>query len=167
MTVITTQSSTKCPLFGQFQKLDVLTLPTYENVMKAYLWESYSTNKYIKWKNISQIEEIQASSSIPTVLTNCIQDILKKYHQQYRNLLKPNKSRKDNKYIKRVEDFKLNARKLFDVAACKYLSKKCICQLDKKILEHEKQFLFDQRNNRKMIIGSMDGTTTKQILKNV
>ena len=58
MTVITTQSSTKCPLFGQFQKLDVLTLPTYENVMKAYLWESYSTNKYIKWKNISQIEEI-------------------------------------------------------------------------------------------------------------
>ena len=53
-----------------------------------------------------------------------------------------------------------------DVVACKCLSERCNCQLNKKVLEREKQFLFDQRNNRKIIIGSVEGTITKIMLKN-
>ena len=82
MAVNMTRSATKCPLFGQCKKLDVLTLLTYDNVMKACLWESHSINKYSRWKNISQnltsqVEEIWASACIPIVSTKRIQDILK------------------------------------------------------------------------------------------
>ncbi len=54
-----------------------------------------------------------------------MKDMLDMYHRKYRNLLKPYKSRKDSPaYINRIELYKADGQKLFDIPACKCTGKK-------------------------------------------
>ncbi|GBN17974.1 hypothetical protein AVEN_161557-1 [Araneus ventricosus] len=102
-------------------------------------------------------------------------------HDSYIKLRKSYKRDKDEPLFKaRLEDFKLKARSLFDVAACKctmtvnYAEKtpdacqcailiKCLCEKTKIIPVLELRFMFLQRNYNLGKIGSIDKTVTKKL----
>ena len=91
------------------------------------------------------------------------------YHDKYRNILKPFKSRQhDESYLLKLRVFNDEASiKLFDIAACKCLdvSHLCKCAKDMKVPQEERQFLIDQRTSRKMMIGHVDIIGTKKLQK--
>jgi hypothetical protein len=53
------------------------------------------------------------------------------YHDKYRNLMKSYKGRKTNeKYVNKLEEFKLESEKLFDISSCECHSWKiCKCEI--------------------------------------
>jgi len=90
-------------------------------------------------------------------------------HSNYRNLLKPYKSRHcDPAYNGRFKKFATEADlQLFDIAICKCINfPSCKCKLQHEVPPAERIFLTDQRNQRKILIGSVDvGTTKKLVLR--
>ena len=78
--------------------------------------------------------------------------------------MKPYKQRsKDSNYLHKIELFKKDSDRMFDIAACKCKDlSTCTCEKICKVPINERVFLVDQRNERKMMIGNVDITTTKQ-----
>ena len=67
------------------------------------------------------------------------------------------KSRKDTQTIQlKLESFKEEASKLFDIAACKCEFQTCKREKSKKVPQREQAFLADQRGKRVMAIGTVD-----------
>lgn len=65
-----------------------------------------------------------------------------------------------------VENFKMDAKKLFDISACKCnIFLKCTCLKESKVPKNEQSLLIDQRTERKMFIGSVDVPVTKRLIK--
>src|SRR5437899_88287 len=102
---IKTRKSTTCPIFGAPKELDTRLLPTYESVMKCYLWWKHKlklTGQEPKAADISdrvaiEIEEIWFRASIPVVSRDRVLKLIRVYHDSYRNLMKPYKGRHNNK----------------------------------------------------------------------
>ena len=73
--------------------------------------------------------------------------------------------RKDT-YQQNVSGFRDEAKQtLFDIASCKCTDvKSCKCLKEKKVPIEERKFLHDQRTERKMMIGNVDGPRTKALM---
>lgn len=170
----TTRSADECPIFGHGEDLWHRVLPTYETVMRCYIFVrndlKKSTNKdpsfsEIADKVVERLKVVWKNTSIPTVSNQRIEQMLKCYHAKYRNILKPHKGRSDSQaYRAKLEAFKLEAQnKLFDIAACKCkLPSNCACPKERKVPKEEHIFLLDQRSERKMVIDRVDITLTKK-----
>lgn len=173
---ISTRAITSCPIFGTGSDLSARLLPTYDDVMKCYIFEKeilkQKTKKDQSVDEISRIisEKLQviwAKADIPTVSSNRIIAMIKAYHQKYRNISKSMKSRSSNQTFKeKCENFKVTAQKLFDISACKCKTfNDCTCTKSNKIPAREQKFIEDQRNQRKMAMGSLDVSTSKTLTK--
>lgn len=178
ITTMTTEKSTRqtseCPVFGHPSKFSQRVLPTYEDIMKAYLFERYQRKTTLKeplWSElkcvvIDQLVEIWEISSIPTVTKQRIGQMLDSYHSKYRNLLKSYKARKNKPFfLTHINKFRENSKVLFDIAACKCAAQKCTCEKEKKVPQIELKFLNDQRGERQMMISSVDNKTTHALQK--
>lgn len=82
-------------------------------------------------------------------------------------MLKPYKQRQTNvRYTEKIHKFVADCEMLFDIAACKCVNlSACSCEKDKKVPINEREFLIDQRTNRRMFIGNVDISATKQLQK--
>jgi hypothetical protein len=116
---------------------------------------------------LTQVESLWKKASIPTISHKRGKDILWSYHDKYRLLLKPYQSRKcTESYKRKIELFKTQSHKLFDVASCKCLVlPDCRCEKRFKVPHSEHEFLSDQRTSHKMYIGSVDKATTNTLAK--
>ena len=86
-----------CPIFGTPNDISENVLPTYEAVMKCYLFERaqlrQESNKdpsaKIIARNVAEkIKSVWVKASIPTVSHERINKKLMDYHGKYRNLMK-------------------------------------------------------------------------------
>lgn len=108
----------------------------------------------------TKIEELWIKSSIPIVTHKRVLQLLKSYHSKCYNLKKSLKKLKKEK----LEEFRVQSRKLFDIAACKCKEfASCTCLREKKVPKEEQIFLEDQRTNRLMAIGRMDLIQSKKL----
>ena len=106
--------------------------------------------------------DIWIKSSIPTVSIKRVQQKIVSLHQNLRTILK----RKGVSKALAVLLTKQESQNLFDIAACQCLDLSiCTCPRESKVPELEREFLLDQRNERKMVIGSLDRETTCKLTK--
>jgi len=118
-------------------------------------------------RTAQHIEHIWIKASIPVISHKRIVEKIRMLHSNYRNLLKPYKSRQcDPAYTERLKRFATETDlQLFDIAICKCIDfPSCRCKLENKVPPAERSFLTDQRNQRKMMIGGVDVTTTKKLV---
>lgn len=169
----TTRTGGVCPIFGMPSKMRETVLPTHDDMMKHYLCvrnelKTTQNGKDPSVKDVaeqvtSDLKALWARASIPCISDKKILEKVRAYHDKYRSILKPYKERKTNaKYAAKLEMFAEEARsKLFDISACKCSDwMKCRCSKKKKVPIDEREFLLDQRNQRKMMIGSVDVAKT-------
>ena len=84
--------------------------------------------------------------------------IINNYHQKFKKFLYNYKARADTLLSQtKLSDFRSQSKMLFDSAACKCLGfSACSCVSAKKVPRKEREFLLDQRTNKKMIISGVD-----------
>ncbi|GBL75381.1 hypothetical protein AVEN_194577-1 [Araneus ventricosus] len=181
-----------CPIFGEPRSFLQNKLSTYECVIRCCFEERYNLSLVTNNKNVSfpkvastvvkQIKCLYDKASIPSLSDCQIVKIINVYHDSYIKIRKSYKRDKDKPLFKaRLEDLKLKARSLFDVAACKCTMTvkctcqnttdayqcailiKCLCEKTNKIPVLELRFMFLQRNYNLGKIGSIDKTLTKKI----
>lgn len=169
-----TRKMIDCPIFGSFSDLSGRMLPTYEDMMKCYLYERHQMQQLTKKDpavndiaNIvsKKIESLWKKASIPCVSHDRIKKMILDYHKKYRCILKPMKCRKDvPSYKRKCDQFRDHARKtLFDASCCKCKCfTDCLCLKERKVPKEEQTFLTDQRTDRKMVMSSIDVVTTKR-----
>lgn len=124
-----TRSKFYCPIFGSLNEFNDFNLPTYEDIMKEYLFKQHLNKiesgfepsvSIIANELVDNLTLIWNKPSIPIVSKRRIKQKFRYYHQKYRNLLKPYKERKDKEdYKEKVRKFREDSKKLFDIAACK------------------------------------------------
>ena len=154
--------------------MDQAQLPTYEDVIRACMWEQNerktselepSWNK-IRQSMSSHVLNIWVSGSIPTVSIRRIEDMIQEIYDKPRALARSYK--RDNgkpTFDKKIENFRNVIRKLFDIAACRCTCVNCKCPKDKKIPKQEIRFMKDQRNSRSMVIGGADKQLSNRNVK--
>lgn len=81
-----------CPIVGAKKDLICNKLPTYNDILKYYLWlDKKKASPFFTICN--RITDIWNKTKIPTILQRNILRRLKKYHQKYKHLTKQYKSR--------------------------------------------------------------------------
>lgn len=171
-----TRQSTLCPVFGEPKEHSGSNLPTYEQVMKHFLFvkfqlktTSYNPPLHASFKSVATyLLQVWQKASIPSVTPDRVIAMLKDYHGKYVNILKTQSSTsiKKETFNKKLNDFKQKSHHLFDISACKCVSfSKCSCRKEKKVPLKEQPFLLDQRSERKMAIGSVDVQESNRMRK--
>ncbi|KAG0716113.1 hypothetical protein GWK47_010415 [Chionoecetes opilio] len=163
-----------CVIFGAPREMPTNVLPTYADVMKAYIHtrqQLTTKNKYPPFAQVSEkvcvdVELVWKKASLPTVMHGRVIETLRPYNEKYKKILKPYKARKDNSnYKQQLEQFREDANKLFDISKCKCVDfvVSCKCERADKVPLKERKFLEDQRGARKMIIGGIDLMETTKL----
>lgn len=154
-----------------------IVLPTYEDMIRCF----YSVRLSLKGDGKKQpesrkvanivaqkIQEIWHRASLPTLSHRRIIEMILQFNNEYQKLLKPVKSRKTTFLAAKLEKFKNNARRLFDICSCKCKNKlSCNCDKTRKIPDIEWPFIEDQRSIRKMAIGNVDKKVTANIKRKI
>ena len=68
-------------------------------------------------------------------------------------------------YDKKFKAFVENTLTLFDIAKCKCMDNDCACPRECKVPSKEREFLADQRSNRKMMISTVDRKESRALEK--
>jgi hypothetical protein len=173
-----TRKSNCCPVFGFPAEMRENQLPTYGDIMKNFLSFRHAmkpndtckepTVVDVAMKLAPIIEKLWHKASLPIISHKRVVEKIRLYHDKYRNLLKPLKSRQgDQSYEAKIQCFAAEANsQLFDISACKCLDfQTCKCPLDRKVPTAERLFLSDQRSARNMMIGGVDLKTTTTIMR--
>lgn len=161
-----TRKSAECPIFGAPQELSPRVLPTVEDVMKYFREVEKNLKALNKNRPVpvnqtvaqvaQRVVEIWMSASIPTTTIRGIELLVRRFHERGQKLKKHMKKED-------VDRFKSKCKKLFDIASCKCtVIENCSCPLEKKVPTKEIPFLLDQRNARRMAIGSVDVLETQR-----
>uniref|UniRef100_A0A6P7F767 Uncharacterized protein LOC114325406 n=1 Tax=Diabrotica virgifera virgifera TaxID=50390 RepID=A0A6P7F767_DIAVI len=131
--------------------------------------ENNGTNRNLLVSEASEIvaqkvEGIWKSASIPIVSHQRIVSLIKEYQKKRKDLLKPYLKRKDvASYKSKLDVFKKDSLRLFDIAACKCENfNSCSCLKQNKVPIKERPFLQDQRSCRQMMIASVDFEAVRQ-----
>ncbi|CAI6354827.1 unnamed protein product [Macrosiphum euphorbiae] len=179
MACVLTRNKLKCFIFGDAKELSNNVLPTFEDVMQYYLFVKHklkpeTTSKEPSVSSIAEIiavlEKVWLKASIPVVSHTRVLQMIKTYHDKYRNILKSAKSRINiETFKKKLENFQSEAKNsLFDIAACKcVVLSLCNCEKSRKVPTIEQVFIIDQRTTRKMVMTSIDISTTKKLQKKI
>lgn len=126
---------------------DVLT--TKQDILRHHLW--LDERSWVE-KIAKKVMDIWPYAGIPTLSPRGVTKKLMQLRYEYRNLSKANKNeRESTTFIRRTDKFKTDSITLFDIAACKC---KEFCSCVEKLPDKLKEFLKDQRTERKMKISS-------------
>lgn len=170
-----TRKESRRPVFDLPKELSGTNLPTYSDVMRFYFWVkndcmSRSSTKRLETvtaitdRVASRVEEIWMKASIPIVTHNRVSQIIRSYYDKYLKLLKNFKERhNEDKYNEKINCFKEEGSRLFDIASCKCAFDKCNCEKTRKVPVVEQSFLIDQRSTRMMFISSVDKHLSKKL----
>ena len=176
---IKTRKDSSCPIFGCAKDISITTLqlPTYEDVMKCFqsiriemkgCGSKEPTSASIADNVALKVEHVWTRASIPVLSHQRIVKLILDYNIKYQNLIKPLKSRKSQTLLDKITAFGNSSKRLFDICACKCLSLEvCGCDKARKIPKIEWNFIKDQRNERLMVISSVDKVVTKQLEKKI
>ncbi|GBN33389.1 hypothetical protein AVEN_131634-1 [Araneus ventricosus] len=112
-------------------------------------------------------KDLYRDASIPSVSYKRFCDKIHAYHRKYLSIMKNIKLVEKLKITRKsIENFKMEAKKLFDISACKCaIVSKCICPKESKVPPNEQEFLTNQITERKMLIGCFDVLETKRLRK--
>lgn len=169
--LIKTRKAVCCPVFGTPKLMSEIILPTYEDVMKHYLFVKHELKPTASKKEptVSQISEkvsrviegLWTKSSIPVISHKRTLQMIRSYHDKYQKLMK---NIKRNNTIK-ITSFRNAAKgKLFDICACKCaFETNCNCDKTRRVPSAERAFLQDQRTLRLMCISSIDQLSSKKL----
>lgn len=169
-----TRKDIDCPVFGAPSVFSKNTLPTYADVMKNYAYirqtlidsaqnKAEPTLGNIAEILIAELKLVWSKASIPVVTDQQILHMIRQYHGKLRNLKKPLKSRLNDALRQKVKEFREIAEtKLFDISSCK-CANFSLCKCKNKVPIREREFLVDQRTERKMFIGTIDPVATRNI----
>lgn len=158
-------------MFGTPKMMSKIILPTYEDVMKHYLFVRHELKPTASTKEptVSQISEVVAhvieglwiKSSIPVISHRRTLQMIRSYHDNYQKLMK---NIKRNNTVK-IMSFRDAAKgKLFDICACKCaFDASCNCDKTRRVPSAERAFLQDQRTLRLMCISSVDQLSSKKL----
>lgn len=173
-----TRATTSMYIFGS--EKDILpeqtsVLPTYEEVIRCFqsirLKLKGNGSKQPEVREVAsivatKIEEVWRKASLPTVVHKRVVEMILQYNNKYQTIIKPFKGRNTTFFTEKLETFKTDANRLFDICSCKCESKMlCKCDKSRKIPDLEFTFLEDQRNMRKMAIGNVDKEVTAILAK--
>lgn len=187
-----TRQSFECPIFGHPRELLQTNLPTYEDVLRCCFEERFQlaiklnntkvSFSIVKNSVAKKVKHIFEKASIPTVSDYRIVQLIDAYYEKYCKLRKS--YRRDNAkpdFKKKIDEFKNQATKLFDVSACKCVmhvncscNKKpelcecpiqinCTCKKPNKISVIEQRFIYLQREYGLGKIGSLDQKETTKL----
>lgn len=173
---IKTRLKLEYPIFRHPKELSELSLPTYCDVMKYYLFVRHELKPEATSKEptvseildivMNKVETIWLKASIPVVSKTRMLQMGKTYHDKYRNILRSKGRKGTERYDSIVTSFLNESNRLFDVAACKCkIFSDCKCQKEKRVPKIEQTFLTDQRTTRKMTISSVDKAVSKVLNK--
>ena len=168
-----TRNQNICHVFGKTKQMSKNLLPTYGDIIKHFMLARQElTDGKAKEATVNvtcnkvceDLVQILHRESIPVISPQQIVAKIKDYHDKFRTLMKPYKQRsKDSNYLHKIELFKKDSDRMFDIAACKCIDlSRCTCEKIRKVPINERVFLVDQRNERKMMISNVEITTTKQ-----
>lgn len=170
------RSETTCTILGPYKELDDRQLPVIKDVIKCILFTKSELKLQKNGKDPSNTEvfsivsgklnTIWTKASIPIVSNVRVTQLLTAYFNKYLSLIRYPKSKRNDSYDNKVKCFLESSNKLFDIAACKCTSfENCSCTKPKKVPISERDFLLDQRNDRKMAISGVDAKETARLLK--
>lgn len=169
---MTTRNITRHAIFGNACELPYNVLPTNEQVAQHFLHiktRKNDTNKD-KYKAVSEaVISLWNKASIPTIHPRSVMKRVETLISTGSELCRSKSS------STRQATFLSSMNSLFDIAACnclisndestKQISTSCKCPKHLKVPQQEQLFLLDQRNSRKMFIGSLDVESTKRLRK--
>lgn len=170
------RSETTCAILGPYEELGDRQLPTIKDVIKYILFVKHDLKLKYNGKDPSnsdtfaivseKICDIWTKASIPIVTKERIIQLQKQHFEKYLHLKRYPKNKRSDSYENKLKCFSVLSEKLFDVAACKCTSFKfCSCLKPKKVPINERNFMLDQRNDRKMAIGGIDKKETTRLMK--
>ena len=151
-----------CLIFGTSISFAENMLPTNEDVMKCYLFQGFQLKKndpsakLIAKKVSEKIKSLWDKAFIPTVTEEHIYQKVIDFHTSYKKLMKSAHQKSAEGFKIRCDNFHQQAQHIFDVGCKCSPDSKYECIKSKKVPIKEVAFLIDQRNERKMIIGSVD-----------
>ena len=163
----TTRGRHTCPIYGIASELPENQMPTIGDPMRCYdmlktnLSGNTKSNQIIH-KVAVNVTEIWNNAGIPTVSLRRVVQKIESIPKSLQSALKKKGESKSNAFLASKQE-SLN---LFDVAVCHCTNfNDCCCPRELKVPALEREFLIDQRNNRKMIIGGLDKVTTSKLIK--
>jgi hypothetical protein len=162
-----TRGSHTCPIYDIASELPVTQLPTVGDTMRFYNFLKYKLPSNTKSNQIiSEVAEgvlqIWEKSGIPTVSVQRVKQKIEALHLSLAQILK----KKGESKLASIFTSKEEGRYLLDIASCHCVNlNDCCCPRDSKVPVIEREFLTDQRNQRKMIIGGLDKATTSRLIK--
>lgn len=154
-----------------------IMLPTYEDVIRCF----YSVRLKLKGDGKKQpesrkvanivaqkVQEVWHRASLPTLSHRRIIEMTLQFNNKYQKLLKPVKSRETTFLATKLEKFKKDAKRLFDICSCKCANRlSCNCDKTRKIPDIEWPFIEDQRSMRRMAIGNVDKKVTANLKRKI
>lgn len=153
-------------IFGRVEQFGSNQLPTEADVIKEVLFhvrdKEYTTqsNRQIFKQTAQHVKEIWTKTGIQILADYSIQRKVQKIYDGYYAVF----AAKHRPEIFEQSGKSLRARTektLFDISSCK-CETECHCPYNLKVSLRERDFLFDQRNCRKMFIGSIDLNATRR-----
>lgn len=152
---VQTRQKLECSIFRHSKQLSDFSLPTYCDIMKYYLHVRHELKPEATSKEptvseildilIKKVESIWLKASISVVSRFRMLQMLKTYHDKYRNILRSKSRKGTEKYDSIVASFLNESKCLFDVAACKCEEFSVYkCEKTKKVSKLEQEFLLDQ-----------------------
>ena len=136
-------------IFGTPAQFPKNTLPTIQDVFRAYYYYKINFQKYDKKDRFellaSLINQKYEKCQIECISIKSIQEKIQRFYEEYKK-----NSKSEKKYGKSgsVKNFQTKSKLLFEVAKCKKNLQNCLCNYCKDLPEEIKSFLFDQRNQR-------------------
>lgn len=172
-----TRVAAKCPVFDFPSQMKGNVLPTNADVLRSYQFERNKlkcelSSKEPEVSKVAEIiavniEEIWSRASIPYITHKSIVRKVNTLHERFRTFMKSYTSTRKNNasFLAKVEKFRRsNEEELFDIATCRCVDyDKCKCIKEDKIPVEEREFLIDQRHERRMVIGGVDIRKTQQL----
>lgn len=153
------------PILGLCEDFSSNQLPTKAEVIKFILFHQKSAeNKYLPLKPyiqkaVQEIKNVLLKTDIKIIsdrgIEASISKILKKLFKLQKNIHHKDFEQSSSQFKQEME------KSLFDISSSK-CTDNCICSYELKISAKEKEFLNDQRNERKLFLGKVDFKATKK-----
>lgn len=148
------RNNRNCQVLGTLCPLRMEYLPTLMDILRSLVLDVNQSKESGKVRSVASVIDalskkvkcIWEKAGIPTITHNAIVLRISRAFKKYTSILK---SINKNYFQSTVEQFKNDSIKLFDIASCKCdLRKRCYCEKEFRVLN--KQFLLDQRSERRL-----------------
>lgn len=122
-----TRNKSDCPILGSYMEIHDNVLPTYENVMRHYYFVRNTLRQEganyepasaeIALIVADKVLSIWNKASLPTLLHKSVVKRIIAYNNEIQKL-KKHAQRMDETYLKKIEQFRMDSQRIFDICSC-------------------------------------------------